>query len=139
MSNRVLVVDDDPVVRILMQECLSRHGYEVSALENGPQCLEHLSHDRPDVIVLDLIMPGMTGIEVLHRLRDNPATAGVPVVMLSAHTDTAGLLRRAEAQPDSFLQKPFNLQEAVAAVQAATRTEAGPSAHPADAPPKDQG
>ena len=124
MAQTVLVVDDDPVVRMLIKECLSVHGYTVETLESGPQCLERLKAKAPDLVFLDLLMPDMTGIEVLTRIRSNPKTAELPVIMLSAHTDTASVMREEKYEPNQYLQKPFNMRQILGAVEGLAKVAA---------------
>jgi CheY-like chemotaxis protein len=130
---KILVVDDDPVVRLLMQECLVAHGFEVSALESGRACLDTLTDTSlplPDLVVLDLLMPEMTGVEVLRKLKGTPELARLPVIMLSAHQDTAKVIGAGAVLPDGILQKPFNLKEVLAIMQsyrAGVKPESGPA------------
>jgi len=103
-----------------MQECLSAHGFEVSALSSGQACLDTLadtSTPRPDLVVLDLLMPEMTGVEVLREMKGSPDLARLPVIMLSAHNDAAKMLGDGATPPDGILQKPFNLKEVLAIVE----------------------
>ena len=117
MGTKILIVDDDPVVRLLMQECLAGHGFEVSTLDSGQACLESLAISPPDVLVLDLLMPDMSGIDVMKKLKDSPTLAGLPVIVLSAHNDTEKILNSNVVHPDGVLQKPFALHEVLAAVR----------------------
>ncbi len=118
MSGRILIVDDDPVVRLLMEECLSAHGFEVHSLPGGHECLEHLSTHSTDLVVLDMLMPDMSGVEVLKELKRTPSLANVPVLMLSALNDADQILENeSECRPDGVLQKPFNLNAVLEAVR----------------------
>ena len=91
----VLVVDDDESTCDALQRLLSRMGYATKCATNGREALEAIEHARPDVIVLDWMMPGMDGLEVLRRLREAPATKDVPVLLYSA-VDNPDLLGEAE-------------------------------------------
>ncbi len=86
-GNTVLVVDDDPSARDLLQRFLNREGFHVECASNGPEALALVKHLRPTVITLDVMMPGMDGWSVLTKLKDNPATADIPVVMLTIVDD----------------------------------------------------
>ena len=88
MSARILVVDDIEANRRLLQAKLEAQYYTVIQAENGPQALEVARKELPDIILLDVMMPGMDGYEVCRRLKEDPATAFIPVVMVTALSDT---------------------------------------------------
>lgn len=117
MSKRVLVVDDDPVVRLLVNEFLSAQGYEVQAVESGTECIDQVSQSKPDFVVLDLLMPEMNGIEVLKKLRSNPATAEVPIVMMSSDFDTEAITNSYNVSADGYVQKPFGMRDILSALR----------------------
>ena len=110
MGKRILIVDDDPVIRALVSDIISSLGHSVEALASGADCISRLSHDVPDMLFLDLQMPDMTGFEVLKSIRDNADTAALPVVMLSANEDCASNAPEGP-RPDEYLQKPFEMRE----------------------------
>ena len=116
MNKKVLVVDDDPVVRVLITEFLQSRGYDVETLENGSSCLEKLHSTTPDILVLDMLMPDLTGIEVLKNIRKNPGTAKLPIVMLSADTDSETVVLNNNLSADCDIRKPFGVNEIVGAV-----------------------
>lgn len=108
----VYVADDEPDLADLLQEMLSDAGYEVDASPDGPTLLQRAGERRPDLILLDINMPGMTGWDVKKRLEENPALANVPVIAVTAQggasieTSAMKTLRFAE-----FVRKPFRLAE----------------------------
>lgn len=108
---RVLLVDDDPVVRIIATEYLKAQGHVVRVVESGQEAFGALNEGGADVVVLDMIMPDMSGTEVLERLKAREDTKHIPVVILSADIATARSASAGGAAPDSFLQKPFQAQE----------------------------
>lgn len=116
-TTTVMVADDDPVVRVLVNEFLSARGFNVQSAENAAQCLEKLEDEVPDVLVLDLLMPDMTGIEVLRQLRSNPRTSAIPVVMLSADYDIEALVGANHISADEYVQKPFGAKEILSAIE----------------------
>ncbi len=108
MSARVLVVDDVPTNVKILQAKLQASYYEVLAAYDGPQCLKIAQEESPDLILLDVMMPGMDGFEVCERLKADPATALIPVVMVTALDQVADRVRGLECGADDFLTKPPN-------------------------------
>src|ERR1700744_1193301 len=108
MSARVLVVDDIEVnVRLLEAKLLSEY-YEVLTASSGPAALEIAGRDSPDIVLLDVMMPGMDGLEVCRRLKADPETRYIPVVMVTALSDVSDRLKGLELGADDFLTKPVN-------------------------------
>jgi two-component system cell cycle response regulator len=106
MAGRVLVVDDTlPNVKLLEAKLTAEY-YEVLTASNGPDALTKASEESPDIILLDVMMPGMDGYEVCRRLKQNPRTIHIPVIMVTALSDTADRVRGLEAGADEFLTKP---------------------------------
>lgn len=121
MSARVLVVDDIlPNVRLLEAK-LSSEYYDVLTATNGEEALRKAVNDNPDIILLDVMMPGMDGFEVCRRIKDNPAIAHIPVVMVTALTDSEDRVRGLEAGADDFLSKPVNDTALMARVRSLVR------------------
>src|SRR5437764_3391975 len=108
MTARVLVVDDVELNVKLLEAKLSSEYFEVSAADNGAAALELAESELPDIILLDVMMPRMDGFEVCRRLKANPHTTDIPVVMVTALSDVADRLRGLESGADEFLTKPVN-------------------------------
>jgi DNA-binding response OmpR family regulator len=108
---RVLVADDDEDIVDLLRMNLAAGGYEVEAAYDGEQAWEAVLASPPDLVVLDVMMPKMDGLEVLARLRAEPRTREVPVVMLTARTTDTDVWQGWQAGADYYLTKPFDLRE----------------------------
>ncbi len=121
MSARVLVVDDIlPNVKLLEAK-LSTEYYEVLTATSGPEALRKIETDNPDIVLLDVMMPGMDGFEVCAAIKKNPDTAHIPVVMVTALTDAQDKVRGLEAGADDFLSKPINDTALMARVRSLVR------------------
>lgn len=121
MSARILVVDDIlPNVKLLEAK-LSSEYYDVLTATSGEEALQRVAQDSPDIILLDVMMPGMDGFEVCRRIKENPAYAHIPVVMVTALTDTSDKVRGLEAGADDFLSKPLNDTALMARVRSLVR------------------
>ncbi len=120
-SLRVLVVDDQPHNVKLVESILSSEGYEVLTASDGQSALVIAYEQRPDLVILDVLMPGMNGFQVARALRKNPDTRPIPILMLTALRDLGDKVRGLEAGADDFLSKPFNVVELVARVRSLLR------------------
>ena len=121
MTARVLVVDDLSANIKLLEARLSAEYFDVSAATSGPQALAICAQDRVDIVLLDVMMPGMDGFEVCRRLKADPATAMIPVVMVTALDQPSDRVRGLEAGADDFLTKPIDEVALIARVRSLTR------------------
>jgi len=112
----ILLVDDDPMNRELLKETLDGQGYRLLEAETGQLALDIALGEHPDLILLDIMMPGMDGFEVCHRLRMNSETMGIPVIFLSGLDDLKDRVRGLEEGAVDFIGKPFRLEEVIARV-----------------------
>ena len=129
---RVLVADDDHGIRVFVAANLRKQGYDVTTASDGQDALDAASLKPPDLIVLDLAMPGLDGFAVLERLR---RWSQVPVLVLSAHAEQAEKVRALDLGADDYLTKPFGVEELLARVRVALR-RAAQAAGPASAAPR---
>ncbi len=126
------MVDDNKVIRQLIRVNLELEGIEVVTAADGAECLEVVQQVRPDVITLDVVMPRLNGLRTAARLRSDPRTAGIPLVIVSAcsqHEVESGL----DVGVDAFLAKPFEPQELVRVVQSLIDSSTGRVRGPGDA------
>jgi DNA-binding response OmpR family regulator len=114
--HRVLIVDDDPDIRALVTYRLTASGYDVIAAGDGEAGLAAAREHAPDLVLVDWMMPRLTGVELCSRLRADPATAGIPVVLLTARTDDVAMRSGWEAGVDEYITKPFSPRELAARV-----------------------
>jgi DNA-binding response OmpR family regulator len=117
-NRRVLVVDDEPTVRDVVAQYLRRDGHEVVEVGDGDDALSQLADDPPDLVVLDQMLPGTDGLEILRRLR---ATSDVPVIMLTALAEEGDRVTGLEAGADDYVVKPFSPRELAARVNGVLR------------------
>jgi two-component system KDP operon response regulator KdpE len=123
-ATRVLVVDDEPQIRRALRTALTGHGYVVELAEDGEAALTALAAWRPDVVVLDLVMPGVDGFEVVRQAR---AWSRVPIIVLSARGDERDKVAALDLGADDYLTKPFGMNELLARVRAALRRVGAPA------------
>ena len=117
-ARQVLLVDDEDSLRKVLKDLLERDGYEVAEARDGVQALDQVDRIGPDIIVLDLNLPALDGYGVLSQLRSRPATAGIPVIVLTAKGDEDNEVRVFELGADDFLQKPFRARALSARLEA---------------------
>jgi signal transduction histidine kinase len=119
--SRVMIVDDDPTAREALVAILEGEGYELQQARDGRQTLKMLEQTQPDLLLLDVMMPAMTGFEVCRRIRAIPALAELPIILLTALDDRDSRLRGLESGADDFLTKPPDRRELLARVRTITR------------------
>ena len=118
MSDRVLIVDDEPIVRDVLQRYLARSGFDVDTAADGEQALAAMEASAPSLVLLDLMLPGLDGLEVFTRIRDRAPT---PVIMLTAKGEETDRVVGLEMGADDYITKPFSPREVVARVRSVLR------------------
>jgi two-component system, OmpR family, phosphate regulon response regulator PhoB len=131
-GERILIVDDEPDILALCAYHLAKSGYRVATAVTGPEGLHAAREERPALLVLDLMLPGMSGFEVLERLRVDTATRDIAVLMLTARREEPDRIRGLSLGADDYLTKPFSPQELVLRVGAILRRTAASAVSPTD-------
>ena len=121
MSDLVMVIEDEKEIRDLLKYNLEKAGFRVAAFDDGETGLEQLFASRPDLVVLDLMLPGRNGLEILREVRGEPATSDLPIMVLTARGAEMDKLLGFEHGADDYLTKPFSPRELVARVHALLR------------------
>jgi len=127
-KEHILAVDDEEDILALLEHHLSREGYTVTCVETGEEALKATRAERPDLMVLDLLLPGVDGLEVCRRLKADPDTASIPIVMLTAKGEEADIVAGLELGADDYITKPFSPRVLTARVRAVLRRHAQPPA-----------
>lgn len=116
MSARILVVDDDTTIVRLLRMNLELEGYEVVSATNGREALEAIAQHDPDLVLCDVMMPIMDGLEVVSRLKRNPATAALPIVLLSAKAQDVDIRHGENVGADAYVTKPFDPEDLLSTI-----------------------
>jgi DNA-binding response OmpR family regulator len=111
MAYKILAVDDEKHIVRLVQINLQKEGYDVVTASNGREALEQVEREKPDLVIMDVMMPEMGGFEALQEMKANEATSTVPVIMLTAKAQDADVFEGWKSGADLYLTKPFNPQE----------------------------
>jgi len=118
---RILIVDDNRMILQALSDHLESIGYETEVASSGPDALEIIDAEKPDVIIMDIIMPGMSGIEVTQKIRDNPATASIPVIAFTSQSNQSNWGNLF----DDYLIKPFGYDTVGEIIEKVRTTPAG--------------
>jgi two-component system KDP operon response regulator KdpE len=117
-SDRILIADDDELIITFLRDCLRENGYYPLISRDGPETLQMIEAQKPDLVILDIIMPGLDGFEVISRLR---SFSEIPVIMLSARRDVEDKIKSLTLGADDYLTKPFSADELIARIEALIR------------------
>jgi DNA-binding response OmpR family regulator len=121
MTHRILVVDDEADITALVAYHLAKAGFRVSTAANGPDALKAAREERPDIVILDLMLPGISGYDVLAEMRKRDETREVGVILLTARREEADRIRGLSLGADDYLTKPFDFDELLARIEALVR------------------
>jgi len=135
MPCKVLVVDDDPIMHRVLKHYLERQGYESAVASNGLQAIDLATRELPDLIVLDVRMPDMSGLAALRRLKESEATKAIPVIVVTVNADRATHLESQVSGAAAFLSKPFRPAELLALIQQLLPTQ---GKRPEKSPPESE-
>jgi DNA-binding response OmpR family regulator len=117
VAERILIVDDDPIVRRFVGGLLSEHGYEVREAEDGEEALRIAGPLAPALILLDLVMPFRDGFEVINALKEEPATRGIAIIVVSVKDREEDVVKALNLGADDYMVKPFSTQELLARIR----------------------
>lgn len=134
MSKKILVVDDEPALARILEVNLTRAGYEVVTAGDGRDALTTVERENPDLVLMDVMMPFMDGFEALRLLKEDPKTADLPVVMLTARAHRTDLQEGLERGADMYVTKPVNPQELLGLIERLFADRDMRAAEPADQP-----
>ena len=129
-GQKILVVEDEPDIRKLVHYNLTQERFKVIEAEDGEKALKLVQREKPHLIVLDLMLPGLSGLELCRSLRERPETSQIPILMLTAKAGEADRIVGLEMGADDYLTKPFSPRELVARVKAILRRTEMQSSHP---------
>lgn len=121
MNKTILIVDDEKDIVELLAYNLEREGYQIAKAYDGQQALQYIKENKPALVILDLMLPVINGFEICRILRKKPATEGLPIIMLTAKTDSVDKIMGLEIGADDYITKPFNIRELIARVRAVLR------------------
>ncbi len=116
VAKKILAVDDETDVLLVIKTALLSEGFEVASATNGQEALDKIPSEQPDLIILDVMMPGMTGFEVLERMKADPSMASIPVIMLTGLSERTKIKEALESGTDYYIVKPFDFHDLMSKV-----------------------
>ncbi len=116
MSQKILIVEDEPNIIVPLQFSLEQKGYQIIVAGSGEEALEKISQDQPDLILLDIMLPGIDGYEVCENVRQNPETQSTKIIFLSAMGRDVDIARGVALAADAYIVKPFSILEVISKV-----------------------
>ncbi len=126
MGTKILIAEDEPFIVESLSFLLSREGHTIASVSDGASVLDELKKQRPDLLILDIMLPTTSGFEILRRIREQPEFAALPVLALTAKGQEADRRRMVDLGVDQFMTKPFSNQELVSSVAALLESAKAP-------------
>ena len=126
MATSALIVEDEPEIREMLNFSLTRAGFTVIEAATGEMALQRLDTDLPDILIVDWMLPGMSGVELAKRIRRDELTSALPLLMLTARSEKTDVLKSFESGIDDYMSKPFSRKELVARIKALLRRLGAP-------------
>ena len=126
MATSVLIVEDEPEIREMLNFSLTRAGFTVIEVATGEMALQRLDTDLPDILIVDWMLPGMSGVELAKRIRRDELTSALPLLILTARNEETDVLKSFESGIDDYMSKPFSPKELVARIKALLRRSGAP-------------
>jgi DNA-binding response OmpR family regulator len=130
LTPTVLVVDDDPAIQRVLRMTLELEGFAVDCASDGIEALDRIAHQRPDLVLLDVTMPGLDGFDVLRRIRDGATTADLPVILLTARSGEEDMWQGWQCGVDYYMTKPFDIEELLRSIDRLLCERHNPGAAP---------
>lgn len=121
MREKILIVEDEPDIVKMLDYNLKKEGFRITSASDGREALRRVERDRPDIIILDLMLPEIDGLEVCKLLKQSPGTANIPIIMLTAKAQETDKIVGLELGADDYITKPFSIRELTARVKAVLR------------------
>lgn len=119
MTRKILAVDDENDVLLVIKTALQSEGFDVATAATGPEALHKIGEDKPDLVILDVMMPGMTGFEVLEKMRADPNSALIPVIMLTGLSERSKIRDAIASGAEYYIVKPFEFHDLLSKVNLA--------------------
>lgn len=126
MATHILIVEDEPEIRELLNFSLARAGFRVTEAESGESALQKLFNQLPDLVIVDWMLPGMSGVDLAKRIRKDELTSSLPLLMLTARSEESDVLKSFDSGIDDYMSKPFSPKELVARIKALMRRSGVP-------------
>jgi two-component system alkaline phosphatase synthesis response regulator PhoP len=121
MANKIMVVEDDPDISEILQYNLEQEGFDVDVVYDGDRAIDMILNDPPDLVLLDLMLPGTNGLEIARIIRKEDRTHNIPIIMVTARSEEMDILQGLEQGADDYITKPFRPREVIARVKALLR------------------
>ena len=127
MKGKILIIEDESAIREMLGYALMKDGYSFQEAADAEEARPILLHDKPDLILMDWMLPGMSGVEYARRIRSVPETRDIPIIMLTARSDEADKIRGLDTGADDYITKPFSTRELLARIRALLRRTSTPT------------